>query len=158
MTIRKITINGLLIALTVAVSMVISIPIPATNGLITPIEIGIYLSALIFGPFAGLLVGAVSGFLIDILLGFGQWAFFSLIIHGLQGFVVGYLAFKFNQKNKLAWLVLGSLIMVTGYFLVSYFSFGISIALPDLFSNLIQSILGITIAYFIYPKLNQVIN
>lgn len=158
MTTKKITTYGLLTAITVAISMIISIPIPATNGIITPIEIGIYLSALLFGPIAGLSVGGISGFLIDILLGFSQWSIFSLIIHGLQGFIVGYLAFKFSKKNILAWLVIGSLIMITGYFLASIFLFGISIAIPDLISNLIQSILGIIIVYLIYPKLNTTIN
>lgn len=156
MTIRKITIYGLLSALTIAISFLLTIPIPATNGMITPIEIGIYLSALLLGPTGGLLIGGISGLTIDLLTGYSQWAPFSLVIHGLQGLIVGYLAFKFVKQNKISWLILASLWMICGYFLASWYLFDWTIAVASIFNNLIQSILGIVVTSLIYPRIKRI--
>lgn len=70
------TIYAMLIALTVALSLTILVPIPATNGFVTLCEAGIYTTALLFGPFGGFVVGASSGLFIDLLSGYPQWALF----------------------------------------------------------------------------------
>ena len=94
MTTKHITIYALMIALTVALSLTVLIPVPATNGFVTLCEAGIYTTASLFGPLGGLTVGATSGLLIDLISGYPQWAIFSFLIHGLQGVISGYFAKK----------------------------------------------------------------
>ena len=57
---RKISLYAVITALTVAVSMVFIIPVPATNGFVTLADAGIYIASLLFGPIGGLTVGALS--------------------------------------------------------------------------------------------------
>lgn len=65
-----------------------------------------------FGSCEGVVVGGLVGFLIDFLLGYFQWMFFSLVNYGLQGFFVGF-------KGKIQWLgfILVMIVMVGGYVL-----------------------------------------
>ena len=62
---KQLTIYAMLIALTVALSLTILIPVPATNGFVTLCEAGIYTAAFLYGPTGGLVVGASSGLLFD---------------------------------------------------------------------------------------------
>ena len=55
---KQLTIYAMLIALTVALSLTILIPVPATNGFVTLCEAGIYTAAFLYGPTGGLVVGA----------------------------------------------------------------------------------------------------
>ncbi|MGM9902476.1 hypothetical protein A5844_000040 [Enterococcus sp. 10A9_DIV0425] len=145
MNTRRITIYAMLTALTVAISLVILIPIPGTNGFITLCEAGIYTTASLFGPLGGLVVGASSGLFIDLLSGYPQWAFFSLIIHGLQGLVVGYFANKGPIRLGLG-LTFGTIIMMLGYFFAGWFLYDWPAGVASLPSNLIQNIAGILLA------------
>ncbi len=80
---------AMLTALTCALSLTFIIPVPQTKGFVTLCEAGIYISALLFGPSAGAFVGGMSGGIIDFLSGYPEWAFFSIVIHGVQGWIVG---------------------------------------------------------------------
>ncbi len=97
---KQLTIYAMLIALTVALSLTILIPVPATNGFVTLCEAGIYTASFLYGPMGGLVVGASSGLLIDLISGYPQWAIFSLVIHGLQGYVAG----SFSKSSTRMWL------------------------------------------------------
>ncbi len=132
-------------ALTVALSMLIMIPIPAVNGFVSLVDAGIYTSALVFGPLGGFFVGALSGGLIDLLAGYFHWAIFSFLIHGLQGYIAG----KVKDQGpfaKILGLLLACVVMVLGYFLVSWAMYGLGSALPAILSDSIQSITGMLIA------------
>lgn len=138
---------ALLTALTTAVSMLFVFPVPAANGIVTLAEAGIYISALILGPLGGLWVGALSGGLIDLLSGYPQWAFFSIIIHGLQGFLTGYLYEKIAGKYKLiVSLIVGSIVMVVGYLLATIIMYNLAAGIVSVPANIIQNIVGMVVA------------
>ncbi len=141
---RKISVYGLLIAAIVALSLMILIPVPATNGFVTLCDGGIYAVALVFGPFGGAIVGGLSGGLIDLFSGYPQWMIFSLLIHGLQGWVVGYYKEKPTNKPWFA-LALGSVLMVAGYFGATSFLYGQAAGWASLIGNLIQSGFGVLV-------------
>lgn len=145
LTTKQITIYALMVALTVALSLTILIPVPATNGFVTLCETGIYTTASLFGPLGGLTVGAASGLLIDLISGYPQWAIFSLLIHGLQGLLSGY----FAKKSTTSWLiglVLGTVIMIIGYLLAGWFLYGWPSGVASIPGNIIQNIVGIGLA------------
>lgn len=154
MQIKKLTLYAVLAALTSAVSLLVIIPIPGTNGIITLCDAGIAITGLLLGPTAGLFVGAISGGFIDLLAGYPQWILFSLLIHGVQGLVFGYF---FQQKKilKSLGLVLGVIIMVVGYALTTGLLYGLGAAIASIPSNLLQSTFGALIAIPITTMLKK---
>ncbi|MDR1448033.1 MAG: ECF transporter S component [Candidatus Ancillula sp.] len=131
------------IGFTVSSSLMVIIPIPGTGGIFTPIEVGIFVAASLFGAKEGALIGALSGVLVDLLSGFPQWAPFSLTIYAVVGAIVGFVA---NKRKSWAYIVLaftlGGLIMVALYFLVTVWIYGFAAALASIIPNIVQSGFG----------------
>lgn len=107
---KGIALLGLLSAATFVVGRFLQIPIPAINGYVTLLDAGIFTVALAFGKREGAIVGGLAAFLSDLTSGFPQWMFFSLIIHGGQGYL--------GALTKRKWInfILSGLFMVGGYF------------------------------------------
>ncbi|OTN77258.1 hypothetical protein A5886_002355 [Enterococcus sp. 8G7_MSG3316] len=141
MKVKQITLIAMLTALTTALSLVFIIPVPQTKGFVTLCETGIYTAALLFGPAAGAFVGGLSGGLIDLLSGYPEWAVFSILIHGLQGWLVGRLAHR-----PILGVSLGSLIMIIGYAAATFLLFGFGAGIASIPGNLIQTIFGSVVA------------
>lgn len=155
---KEMTKLAMMVALTVTLSILFIIPIPATKGFVTLCEVGIYASALLFGPTGGLLVGALSGGLIDLISGYPEWAFFSIIIHGIQGFILGYLYQKYpNRRGLFLGFLFASLFMIVGYALATALLFGWPAGLASLPSNLVQNIFGIAVTVPLYHALQRVL-
>lgn len=135
----------------VVLGIVIKIQTPV--GIFTPMcDAGVFVTALFFGANSGLAVGALSGCLIDFLSGAYEWMFFSLIIHGFQGFIVGW-SLKKKQVSgiicRIFSLALGALVMIVGYALSGSFLYGWALAIARVPGNIIQTGLGIGIALII---------
>lgn len=155
---KELTKLAMMIALTVTLSLLFIIPIPATRGFVTLCEVGIYASALLFGPSGGFLVGALSGGLIDMISGYPEWAIFSIIIHGLQGLILGYLYNKYPSKRSLAiGFLLASVFMIAGYAFATALLFGWPAGLASIPGNSIQNIFGIAVTVPLYHALQRVL-
>ena len=140
LTPKKISVLAMIAALTVAISFFLKILMPLTKGVVTVLDAGVIFAALRFGRVEGAIVGGLTGLLFDLLSGYPHWAIFSLLIHGGQGYVAG------GKTNRTLWLVLSGVIMVAGYFLVSWLFYGFGAALADMSGNIIQSIFGVVVA------------
>ncbi|MHA1728360.1 MAG: ECF transporter S component [Promethearchaeota archaeon] len=95
----KIAISSIMAALTCVVTMMISIYIPATQGFFNIGESIVYLSAILWGPYIGLIAGGIGSMTADLLLGYPFYAPGTLIIKGLEGFIVGYIYQKLRLKE-----------------------------------------------------------
>jgi uncharacterized membrane protein len=145
----SIAITSIFAALTCVLTMLISIPIPATLGYINVGDVGVMLTALIFGPVIGSLGGGIGSALADVFLGYPIWAPATFIVKGLEGLIVGLIANPrkirtyFNVFDIIA-VIFGGLIMVFGYFIVELFifNFGLAGALAELPGNLFQYAVG----------------
>ncbi|MQS75533.1 ECF transporter S component [Companilactobacillus halodurans] len=162
-SVKTISLIAILTALTVGMSLLVVIPIPNTKGMVTLCEVGIFTSAILFKNPVGFSVGAISGFLIDIISGFPVWCLFSLVIHGLEGFVVAYLVPKEDKSIKkiILPLLLGSIIMVVGYCLATILLFGIAAGLASIIGNIFQVVFGLVVTLLIVKSLarfSRVIN
>ena len=152
---KEMTKLAMMVALTVTLSILFIIPIPATKGFC---EVGIYASALLFGPSGGLLVGALSGGLIDLISGYPEWAIFSIIIHGVQGLILGHFYSKYpNKKGLVIGFFFASLFMIIGYALATTFLFGWPAGLASLPGNCIQNIFGIVVTVPLFHALQRVL-
>ncbi len=136
---------AMLIAVTVTLSIIFIIPIPPTRGFVTLAEVGIYTASLLFGGVPGMVVGAVSGGLIDLISGYPEWALFSIIIHGLQGFIAGKLAERTFRGADVSGLIMGSIVMVVGYFFAGWLLFGLGSGIASIIGNIIQNGFGIIV-------------
>jgi uncharacterized membrane protein len=91
-------------AFVAAATSVFSVYIPATTGYFNVGEIMVYTSALLMGPYVGAFAGGVGSMLSDLSLGYPYYAPGTLLVKGLEGFIVGYLATKtFAKATKAIW-------------------------------------------------------
>ena len=142
-----ISIIGVFAALICVFTLVIRIPVPATTGYINIGDFGVMLSGLLFGPVIGGFAGGIGSSIAD-LIGFPQFAIPTLIIKGLEGFVVGLISNPKKKHSRIDYkditaVLIGGLIMVMGYFLVEYFLYGVGAALSEVPGNAFQFTFGI---------------
>ncbi len=219
-----IAYSGLMTAVVFLATIVISLYIPATQGFFNIGEFGVYLAALTGGPLVGLIAGGLGSALADIFLGYTHYAPITLVVKGLEGFIVGYLAMKLRKSNigtgvgvavatlaglsmaviggnfyigeaeisilgslttvsisHLIWMVaagvfiavslfiiprkpertgeviamlIGGSEMILGYFTAQYILFGAA-AYVELFYNLMQVLIGMTLAIIVYDYLER---
>lgn len=155
---KDMTKLAMMVALTVTLSIIFIIPVPATKGFVTLCEVGIYASAMLFGPTGGLLVGALSGGLIDLISGYPEWAIFSIIIHGIQGLILGYFYAKYPSRKGLSGgFLLASLFMIIGYALATALLYGWPAGLASLPGNCVQNIFGIAVTIPLFHALQKVL-
>jgi len=93
-------------AFVAAATSVFSVYIPATTGYFNVGEIMVYTSALLMGPYVGAFAGGVGSALSDLSLGYPYFAPGTLVIKGLEGFIVGYVASRtLGRATKSFWRV-----------------------------------------------------
>jgi len=129
-------------------------------------DIAVFFTAFAFGPWAGLVAGGLGTALADILSGaYAGYAPLSFMVHGLEGFVAGYI---YLQRRDIIGLVLGlvagGVIVVGGYFGGEYLNEGWGgpvQALGEWPGNIIQvaiGVVGAVVFYAVqraYPRLRQ---
>ena len=155
MNVRMLTLLALLIALTTVATMIIQIPIPATQGYINVGDAMVFTSAVLFGPLAGLLAGGVGSALADWFSGYAQFAPYTLVIKGLEGLIAGLIAWGLLKgrpmrtvagiASMIAGMVDGGAVMVGGYYVVEQFIMG-KAAAAEVPGNLFQVLGGVVIA------------
>lgn len=160
----SLSLIGIFGALTCVVTMIISIPIPATQGFINIGDAIVMLTALLFGPIIGGIAGGVGSALADIFLGYLMYAPATFIIKGLEGFIIGLISNPKINERKIGYrdfvgVAVGGLIMVFGYFIYEIILFGFYAALYEVFLNgLVQYGLGIIISLLLVIPIRKGLN
>ena len=90
--VRRLTLAALSIALVTLATVIIRIPNPATQGYINLGDALLFTLALVFGWRIGGLAGGVGSALADALGGYFIWAPWTLVIKGIEGILVGTIA------------------------------------------------------------------
>ncbi|HEL1818926.1 TPA: ECF transporter S component [Streptococcus suis] len=140
---NKKTQELVLLAILTALSLVLAyFHLPTPSGFVTLLDVGVYFTAFYLGKKEGAIVGGLSGLLIDFLLGYPQWAFFSLLFHGAQGYFAGW-----TGKKRILGLVLATLSMVGGYYLASRIYFNDLKAIESVLSNSMQNFVGMGLGF-----------
>jgi uncharacterized membrane protein len=142
-----ISLIGLFAAITAVFTILIAIPVPATGGFINIGDVGVMLSGLLFGPIVGGLSGGIGSALADLILGYGFYAPWTLIIKGLEGFFAGLISRRENSYlDIIACFVIAGPWMVTGYFMVETALYGMGAATVEVLGNVIQFSVGGAVA------------
>ena len=149
--IKQMTTLSLLIAFNIALSYIVKIPVPATNGFVNLVEAGIFLAALGGGARSGLIVGGASGLLLDLLAGYPQWMIFSLVIHGLEGWLVGLIGAKKGYWQQAIALLIGALVMIVGYVLAGAVLYNWAAGVASIPGNIAQNVMGVIVVLILLP-------
>ncbi len=139
-----IALVAVLIALTVVLTKVVQIPIPASQGYWNLSDAATSFAAFAFGPLVGFAAGGIGTAIADLLSGpYAIWAPISLFAHGLQGAVIGMLARRTRVIPQLIFAyAAGALVMVASYLLGGTALKGWEAALAEVPFNALQAIVG----------------
>lgn len=92
--IKKLTLLAIWTAITFVLGLrYFSHPGSAGN-ILTLLDVGIYTAVFLFGKREAAIIGGFAAFLLDLTAGFSNYMFFSLIIHGGQGYLAGLTRYK----------------------------------------------------------------
>ncbi|NJE54322.1 ECF transporter S component [Thermococcus sp. 21S9] len=145
-SVNVVAVAGISTALVAVATKVVNIPVPATNGYINFGDTMVMFVAMLFGPVIGAFAGGVGSALGDVISGYPGWAPITLIIKGIEGLAVGYIAQKLEGTAGLVVAgTIGGILMVSGYFLFEYYAFGFTAAYSELPGNLVQAVTGIIV-------------
>ncbi|MFW9952743.1 MAG: ECF transporter S component [Candidatus Thorarchaeota archaeon] len=138
-------LTAIFAALIYVVTAFIAIPVPATGGYINLGDILVMFTALLFGPIVGGLAGGIGSMLADILSPYYIYAPATLIIKGIEGFIIGLISNPRENVSRISYMdiiavLIGGFIIPVGYFIYEAFilNLGITIALVEVPGNAFQ--------------------
>jgi len=149
---RDLTWTALFVALVAVATIVIQIPTIATGGFINVGDTMIFVAALVGGPQMGLIAGGLGSALADVLTGYAHWAPWTLVIKGIEGSIVGVIAYRSYRRHgplhhrTLLGMGVAALWMVFGYYVAGGVMRGFAAALSAVPADLVQGLGSIVIA------------
>ncbi|MHA2423238.1 MAG: ECF transporter S component [Candidatus Thorarchaeota archaeon] len=158
-----IVLLALMTALTTVATVVFIIPFPSTTGYFNLGDAMVMISGMLLGPIGGFIAGGAGSAMGDVALNYLPFAPITFVVKGGEGFVVGMIS-RYTKDRELAsiWdflaVILGSIVMLSGYFVGEVIILGIStgFALLELITiNSIQVIMGSIAAIIIGPILRS---
>jgi len=144
---------GLLSALAVVAIAVFRVPGPGGNVYFHLGETVMITSAVFLGKRGGGFIGGVSGAVADILLGAALWAPFSLLIHGLKGWIIGAIADGHGGIRDMLAMWVGVSVMIIGYTLTAGLLYGPGVMPVEFIGDLAQGGIGVAIAFAVTKTL-----
>ncbi|MHA1769540.1 MAG: ECF transporter S component [Candidatus Thorarchaeota archaeon] len=153
-----ISLLAVFTALTTVSTVVLVIPIPATDGYFNFGDIMVMMSGFLLGAVGGAVAGGVGSMFADLLVA-PFYAPVTLIVKGLEGYFVGTLTSRTEDKSRVsrwdvAGVVVASVTMLLGYFLAEILLFGYAPAVIEMVAfNSLQMIAGSVVALLIGPKI-----
>lgn len=150
----NLILTSMLIALVFVATLLLNIklPITANGGLVHLGTAMLFIVSILFGPKKGAAAGAVGMGLFDLVSGWTLWAPFTFLIRGLQGYIVGKIAWsRSHNGNSFGFNLLGTIIstpfMIAGYYLCEAILFrSWIIPLASIPGDIVQIVIGIAVA------------
>jgi uncharacterized membrane protein len=140
----------------------IKLPISVNGGLVHLGTAMLFIASILFGPKKGALAGAIGMGLFDIMGGWLLWAPITIVARGLQGFIVGKIAWSNGRKgSSLALNVTATIVSIPFMIAVYYFGEVILygnwiVPLTSIPGDLLQNALGMIIAIPVCVALKKV--
>lgn len=134
------------------------IKIPSLNGYTHIGDSMVIISALVLGKKKGYLAAGLGASLCDLLSGYMQYIIPTFLIKAIMVLIIATIAENLINKTKFAWIlgsIIGCTFQVVGYCLVETILYGFAGALASVPANIIQSIVGITLAVILTTVLEK---
>ncbi|WP_394189930.1 ECF transporter S component [Paenisporosarcina quisquiliarum] len=160
----NLIITSMLIALVFVATVLLNIrlPIAANGGLVHMGTAMLFIASILFGPKKGAIAGAVGMGLFDLFAGWTLWAPFTIIARGLQGYIVGKIAWS-NGRNgsSVAFNLLAMIVSIPPMLAVYYVCEGILYnnwiaPVASIPGNITQNVVGIIVAIPVAIMLKRV--
>lgn len=152
---ERFALLAMLTALTVVLALTFIFPVPMTKGYVNLLEVGIYTTAMLLGGPAGMIVGGISGGMLDLILGYPQWIIFSVLIHGGQGYIAGKFCGNGKWSSRFISLLVSSVFMIVGYFFATSFLYGSVAGVASIVGNIIQNGFGLGVSMILVKALDR---
>jgi uncharacterized membrane protein len=147
---RTLAVTAVMTAVVFVLTGLVRVPTPA-RGYIHLGDAAIFFSAFAFGPWVGAVAGGLGTGLADVAGGYPQWAVFSLLIHGAQGWVVGWASEKWpGLAGLVVSAIVGGVVVVAGYLGAGILLMGTAAALGELPMNILQVGTGAVIGILLF--------
>lgn len=152
---RQVAVTAVMTAIVFVLTRMVQIPTPA-KGYIHLGDAGIFFSSFAFGPWIGAAAGGLGTGLADVTSGYPQWAIFSFLIHGLQGWIVGWTSSRWQGVlGLIVPTLLGGVVVIVGYLFAGMILSGIGAALAELPLNALQVAGGAVVGVPLYIAVRQ---
>ena len=155
----KLVLSALFAALCCVATMLIHIPMPATNGYINLGDGMVLLGAFLLGPVYGFAAGGLGSMLADILLGYASYAPGTFIIKGITALIAALIVRSARERRGalISGAVIGEIFMVLVYFAYESLALGYGLAAAaSIPGNAIQGAAGIAVSLVVYKALRNV--
>ncbi|MDN7242525.1 ECF transporter S component [Planococcus sp. N028] len=130
----------------------IKLPITANGGLVHLGTAMLFVISIVFGPKKGMIAGAIGMGLFDLVSGWTLWAPISFLARGLQGYLVGKIAWSNGRNgNSTKFNILAAILsvpfMLAIYYVGEAIIFG-SFIVPaaSIPGNIVQNVVGLIVA------------
>ncbi len=147
---RVAALTAVMIAFVFVLTRLVQIPI-GSQGFVHLGDAAIYFAAFAFGPWVAAVAGGLGTALVDATTGYPQWAIFSLLVHGAQGFLAGWLTQRMpGLRGQLIAVIAGGIVIVAGYFFAGVILTGLGAAATGIVANIIQALSGAAVGLPLY--------
>lgn len=159
LSVKKLTLAGVMAALVFVMTYVPKVPVPVTGGYVHLGDGAIFLATLLLGPL-GIPAAAIGSGLSDILGGYMVYVLPTMAIKAL----VALIAWKGWKEGS--WLravvafVVAEAVMVLGYFAFESVMYGTAAAWAAVGPNCIQGVAGVAlgmVCHALYPRLKKLV-
>lgn len=149
-----LVVTSMLISLVFVATLLLNIKLPITaNGGLVHLGTGmLFVVSMVFGPKKGAIAAAVGMGLFDLVSGWTLWAPFTFLTRGLQGYIVGKIAWSNGRNGTSSRFNLFAMIasvpfMLGGYYICEMVLFS-SWIIPaaSIPGNIVQNVVGICVA------------
>jgi len=166
---KKLVLNALMIAVVFLITYLpfLHIPSPIVQGYFNIGDAAIMIAAILLGRKSGFIVGALGSALADLAMGSFIFIPITFIVKGLEGYIVGAIANRNNEKvpshaMRIISLIAGALVMASGYFIFELIIFNqinkslaFTAIVAELPGNLIQGTVSAIMAYTFITIVNK---
>ncbi len=159
LSVKKLTMAGVMAALVFVMTYVPKVPVPVTGGYVHLGDGAIFLSVLLLGPL-GIPAAAIGSGLADILGGYLVYALPTMLIKA----AVAWIAWKGWKEGAtlraVTAFILAEAVMVLGYFAFEGIMYGAAAAWAAVGPNCIQGVAGVVlgmVCHMLYPRLKQLV-
>ncbi|WP_428908127.1 ECF transporter S component [Niallia sp. Krafla_26] len=140
----------------------IKLPISVNGGLVHLGTAMLFIASILFGPKKGALAGAIGMGLFDLVGGWVIWAPITIVARGLQGYIVGKIAWSKGRKGSslalnIAATLISTPVMIAIYYFGEVILYGNWIVpLTSIPGDLLASAIGMIVALPVCVALKKV--
>ena len=159
LSVKKLTMAGVMAALVFVMTYVPKVPVPVTGGYVHLGDGAIFLSVLLLGPL-GIPAAAIGSGLADILGGYMVYALPTMVIKALVALIAWKIWKEGAWLRSIAAFILAEAAMVAGYFAFESVMYGVAAAWAAVGANCIQGIAGVVFGVLcasVVPRLNKIL-